>query len=337
MKGVVCDNDCTLLCSMKHISILVLQHAILSSIDAPRQLFTKVNEFLIQQGKLPLFDVRLVGITKETMINDDTCIIRSDELLDNVTRTDLIIVPMICGNFNEAVAANKKFAPWVVNQYKNKTEIASLCVGAFFLASTGLLNDKTCSIHWGAANDFKKMFPQVKVTDDKIITYENGIYTSGGSFSYLNLILCLIEKYAGREMAIFVSKMFEIEIERKSQGPFIIFQGQKDHADEPIKKVQEYMENNYQEKITVTQLTTMFALSRRNFERRFKKATANTVMEYLQRVKIEAVKKGLETGRKTITDLMFDVGYSDIKTFRVTFKRLTGLSPLEYRKKYAIE
>lgn len=319
---------------MKHISILVLQCADLSSIDLPRQLFTTVNEFLARDGKRPLFDLQLVGIGKETMINNGTCILQSDELLDNVTKTDLVIIPMLCGNFSEAVEANKKFVPWVVDQYKKNAEIASLCAGVFFLASTGLLNGKMCSMHWGAVNDFRKMYPQVKVTDDKIVTYENGIYSSGGSFSYLNLVLLLIEKYAGREMAIFVSKMFEIEIERKSQAPFIIFRGQKGHTDELIKNVQEYMETHYHERTTVTQLITMFNLSRRNFERRFKKATGNSAIEYLQRVRIEAVKKGLETGRKSVDELMCEVGYSDKKAFRTAFMRITGLSPLEYGKKY---
>ena len=321
---------------MKHVSILVVKDAILSSLDAPKQLFTKVNEFLVHMGRDPGFHVQLVGITKKTMINDNTYIVQCDELMTNIKYTDLIIIPMLCGDFHHAVEANKAFVPWIISQHaNNNAEIASLCSGSFVLASTGLLDGKKCAIHWGAAEDFKKMFPLVKAISDKVINYERGIYTSGGYYSYLNLLLCLIEKYTGREMSVFVSKMFEIQIERKSQAPFTIFAGQKNHDDEPIKLVQEFIENNFQDKISIDQLTAMACLSRRNFERRFKKATSNTVIEYTQRVKIEAVKKGLETGRKTIVDLMYDVGYSDMKTFRSTFRKITGLSPLEYRKRYS--
>jgi transcriptional regulator GlxA family with amidase domain len=131
-----------------------------------------------------------------------------------------------------------------------------------------------------------------------------------------------------------MSKYFEIEIDRYDQSSFIIFKGQKDHEDEPIKQAQEFIEKNYHERITVEQLTTMVALSRRNFERRFKKATSNTVVEYMQRVKIEAAKKGLENGRKNVNELMYEVGYNDTKAFRTVFKRTTGLSPIEYRNKY---
>ena len=135
-------------------------------------------------------------------------------------------------------------------------------------------------------------------------------------------------------MAILCAKVFAIEMERDSQSPFMIFQGQKEHEDEPVKKAQEFIEANFQEKITVDQLASLFALGRRNLERRFKKATSNTVNEYIQRVKIEAAKKGFETSRKNINEIMYDVGYSDIKAFRTTFRKVTGLSPLEYKNKY---
>lgn len=322
---------------MKHVSILVLKEAIISSIDAPRQIFTKVNEFLVAKGKSPAFHVELVSNTNKTSINNDTYAIRCDHTLDEVLKTDLIIIPMLCNGFPNAIEKNSEFAPWIIDQYKNNAEIACLCSGSFFLASTGLLDNNDCAVHWGAANEFRTMFPGINVIDEKLITHERGIYTCGGNYSYLNLILYLIEKYADREMAVFVAKMFEIEIDRKSQAPFTIFMGQKNHEDEPVKRAQEYIENNYNDKITIDQLTGMLALSRRNFERRFKKATSNTIVEYMQRVKIEAVKKGLETGRKTINDLMYDVGYSDIKAFRTIFKKITGLSPVEYRSKYAID
>jgi transcriptional regulator GlxA family with amidase domain len=147
-------------------------------------------------------------------------------------------------------------------------------------------------------------------------------------------LIYIIEKYAGRDVAILVAKAFMIDIDKISQSPFIIFKGQKQHDDEPIKKAQEFIEHNFDEKISVEQLASMFALGRRNMERRFKKATSNTVMEYIQRVKIEAAKKNFESGRKNVNEVMYDVGYSDAKAFRNTFKKITGLSPVDYRNKY---
>ena len=128
--------------------------------------------------------------------------------------------------------------------------------------------------------------------------------------------------------------MFQVDLDRHTQSPFIIFEGQKDHQDEPVKRAQTYIEENYQNRISVDQLTSLLALSRRNFERRFKKATTNTAVEYIQRVKIEAAKKFFEVTNKNISEVMYDVGYSDVKSFRSVFRRITGLSPIEYRNKY---
>jgi transcriptional regulator GlxA family with amidase domain len=319
--------------NMIHISIFVARGAILGNIEGPRQVFTEVNNLFESMGKPPLFNVKLLGLSKESKLNDGLYSI-STELLNDIEKTDLIIIPAMYGNLEEAIEQNKEFIPWVIKQYEQGAEVASLCLGAFLLASSGLLNGRNCATHWIAANQFRKMFPDVNLVEDKIITDEKGIYSSGGAYSSLNLILYLVEKYAGREAAIFCSKAFQIDIQRNSQSTFMIFTGQKEHEDGQIKKAQEFIESNFQDKISVDQLATMFALSRRNLERRFKKATANTIAEYIQRVKIEAAKKSFETTGKNISEIMYEVGYNDTKAFRTVFRKITGLSPVVYRNRY---
>ena len=319
---------------MKHISILVPEGAILGSLEGSRQLLTQVNEFFKAKGAQPVFDVHLVGLSRETRLCGGLFTANPDLLIDQVPKTDLIIIPALDGDIVKAIEKNKAFIPWIVKQYNSGSEVASLCLGAFLLASTGLLNGKKCATHWLAENNFKKMFPEVNLVTEKVMTDEQGIYSSGGAFSYMNLILYLIEKFAGRDMAVLAAKVFAIEIEREDQLSFIIFQGQKDHDDEQIKKAQEFIESNFQEKITVDQIASKFAIGRRNLERRFKKATSNTVVEYIQRVKMEAAKMNLESSRENVNEVMYKVGYTDTKAFRNTFKRITGLSPVQYRSKY---
>src|SRR5688572_2049906 len=319
---------------MKHVSILVPQGAMMGNIEGPRQLFQCVNQYYAMEGKEPMVTAQLVGPSAETTLKDGMYTVRPDKLIGEVQKTDLIIIPALDGNLKEALKANQEYIPWIVSQYKRGAEVASLCIGAFLLADTGLLNGRRVATHWMFANEFRTMFPEVELVVEKIITDEHGIYSSGGAFSYLNLMLHLIEKYAGRNVAVFCAKLFQIDIDRATQSPFVIFQGQKDHEDEPVKKAQEFIEKNVSEKITVDQLATLFAVGRRNLERRFKKATSNTIAEYIQRVKMEAAKKHLETSRKNINEVMYDVGYSDTKAFRTIFRKVTGLSPMEYRNKY---
>lgn len=319
---------------MKHISILVLRESIIGNISGPHLLFTEVNQLMTRLGKRPLFKVNLVGFDKEMSLENGLYHVRPELVIDDIDKTDLIVIPAFSGDPEKVVAMNEKYLPWIVNQYKAGSEVASLCMGAFLLAATGLLKGKKCATHWAAEHLFRKMHPGIELLPEKIITDEHGIYTSGAAFSWLNLILYLIEKYAGRETAVYCSKIFAIEIERNSQSPFIIFRGQKEHEDDSIKKAQEFIETNYQEKITVDQLTSMLALGRRNLERRFKKATSNTVVEYLRRVRMEAAKMSLESSRENVNEVMYNVGYTDPKAFRTTFKKITGLSPLQYRGKY---
>ncbi|HTF80836.1 MAG TPA: helix-turn-helix domain-containing protein [Cytophagales bacterium] len=319
---------------MKHISILVPQGAILGSVEGPRQVFEEVNQFLVRMGKSPLFDVHLTGLTKEIAVHKGKYTVYADVLVKDVSKTDLIIIPALDGDMELNIKNNEGFIPWIKSQYEDKAEVASLCVGAFLLAATGLINGRKCATHWMAAHDFRRMYPEVNLVEDKVITDEYGIYSSGGAFSYLNLILYLIEKFAGRDVAVFCSKAFQIDIQRESQSPFMIFKGQKDHEDAPIRKAQEFIESNFQNKITVEELASMSFLGRRNFERRFKKATSNTVAEYIQRVKVEAAKMSLESSRENVNEVMYSVGYTDHKAFRSTFKKITGLSPVEYRNRY---
>lgn len=319
---------------MKHISILVPEGAILGAIEGPHKLFTEVNNILVSMERDPLFDVELVGLSTETCLNDGLYAVHPHKTVHDTIDTDLVIIPAPNGDIGKALEANKDFVPWIIRQYKAGAEVASLCLGAFLLAETGLLDGKKCATHWMAANTFRDMYPQIDLVAEKIITDEQGVYSSGGAYSYLNLILYLIEKYAGRDVAICCAKVFAIEIDRSSQSPFTMFKGQKEHADDSIRKAQEYIEHNFQEKITVEEIASMLALGRRNLERRFKKATANSIMEYIQRVKIEAAKLSLESSRENVNEVMYKVGYADRKAFRTTFKKITGLSPVQYRNKY---
>lgn len=321
---------------MKHVSILLPQGAILGSIEGPRQLLAQVNHFFQSKGEKPMFNIQLVGLKSEIPLSGGAFTAHANVLINGVEKTDLIIIPAVDGDPAEGIERNKDFIPWIQKQHAQGAEVASLCIGAFILAATGLGDGKKMATHWLAENQFRKMFPQITLIAEKIVTDDGGIYSSGGAYSYLNLILYLIEKYVNRETAVLCAKVFALEIDRENQSAFMMFTGTKEHGDEPIREAQMFIENNYQDKITVDQLASMFALGRRNLERRFKKATANTVVEYIQRVKIEAAKMSLESSRENVNEVMYKVGYNDIKAFRTTFKKITGLSPVEYRNKYNV-
>ncbi len=320
---------------MKHLTIIVPDgENNLSSIVGAYKIFTRANAYWKEGGRSELFKIQLAGISKEVEFYEGIFAVRPHTHIGAITKTDLIIVPSLNHNYEKAVKGNKALIDWIAKQYKEGGEIATICTGAFLLASSGLLDGRSCSTHWAAAESFRNMFPAVHLQTDKLITDEKGIYTNGGAYSFLNLMIYLVEKYYDRQTAIFCSKVFQIEIDRNSQAPFTIFTGQKQHSDEMVKEAQALIENNLHEKISVEQLSSQLAVGRRNFDRRFIKATGNTPVEYLQRVKVESAKKELENSRKTINEVMYEVGYSDVKAFREVFRKITGMSPAEYKGRY---
>ncbi|MBT1708894.1 helix-turn-helix domain-containing protein [Fulvivirgaceae bacterium PWU5] len=320
---------------MKHATILIPNgQSNLSSIVGAYKFLIKANQYHEQRGEEKIFTVQLVGVQSRLDLYDGLFSITPHAHIDSVKKTDLIIIPAGHYDFERLVRDNQEIIAWLQHQYKRGAEVASICTGAFILAATGLLDGKGCSTHWNAARAFRQMFPEVTLLPDKLVTDENGLYTNGGAFSYLNLMLYLVEKYYDRATAVFCAKIFQVDINRTSQSPFVIFEAQKDHEDDLIKKAQLFIEEHLRERISMEDVAERYTLSRRNFDRRFIKATGNTPLEYQQRLKIELAKKMLETSRRTVKEVMYESGYADAKAFRETFRKITGLLPLDYRSRY---
>jgi transcriptional regulator GlxA family with amidase domain len=322
---------------MKHITILAPNGRgnNLSSIAGAYKILTRANEHWAANGGRPKYTIEIAGTTSQVDYFDGLFCVKPHKHVSAVPQTNLIIIPSLNHNYKEAIADNRELIDWIAWQYKQGAEVATICTGAFLLAASGLLAGKSCSTHWSAADEFRTMFADVDLRLDQFITDEHGIYTNGGAYSFLNLILYLVEKYYDRKTALYCAKVFQIDISRNTQSDFIIFAGQKTHGDEIVKQAQTFIEQTLDEKISVEQLSSRFAVGRRNFDRRFVKATGNTPLEYAQRVKVEAAKSALENTRKTVNEVMYDVGYADVKAFREVFRKITGLSPMEYRRKYS--
>ncbi len=323
---------------MKHISVIVpAGNSIVDTIIAPFNMFRMADAYhrKLRGSDKASYKIDLVGLTREPVLYQGLFSITPTTTIDDVSKTDLIIISPISGDLEKEVSNNQQYVHWIRKQrIEHDSEIASLCKGAFLLAETGLVNGKSCATHWTAHEFFQRKYPEVNLVPEKIICEDNGIFSSGGAYSILNFTLYLIERYFGRETAIYCSKISEIEFDRVSQSEFIIFSGQKDHADDAIKNAQQHIEVNYSQRLNVEEIAQKVHLNPRSFLRRFKKATSNTPLEYIQRVRVEAAKKNLESSTKTISEIMYEIGYNDEKAFRSTFRKYSGLSPKDYQRKY---
>jgi transcriptional regulator GlxA family with amidase domain len=317
------------------ISVFVPEYGVIEAITPPFRSFNTANEFLSTFGKTPIFEVEYVGLQEYVPANNGEYTVKTNRLLKDVVSTDLLFIPPTFGDTLKGIEANAAAIPYFKKLHENGSGLASLCVGAFLLAETGLLDGKKCSTHWAHISEFKERYPNIEVEDGSIITEHDHIYSSGGASSLWNLVLYLIEKFADREIAVMISKYFALDIGRDSQSQFAIFRGQRNHGDTAIQQIQDYIEKHYDDKLTIETLAGLINTGRRTFERRFKAATNNTPIEYIQRVRIEAAKLAFEASRKNVSEIMFNVGYTDTKAFREIFKKITGLTPIEYRNKFA--
>lgn len=320
---------------MKRIALLVYEDAYPSMIGSVLDLLTGTNQRLGERGLPPAFVLELIGDRTKNVQLDERTQMLCQTTLDKAGIPDLLLVPGFKGDVATAFRKYAHIIPFIADMHQSGAEIASMCAGSYFLAEAGLLNGKLATSHWGLTADMQMRYPSVLVKSDKVITDHDGVYTSGGAFSAIKLILYLIEKFAGRETVIEVSKIYSVDLDYSSQTHFSVFHGQKAHQDQAILESQTYMELHYPESISIDQVAALTHMGRRNFIRRFKAATHNTPLEYLQRVRVEAAKKALERDEETLQQIMNKAGYEDVKTFRMVFKRMTGLSPREYKKKYA--
>ncbi|HVW95322.1 MAG TPA: helix-turn-helix domain-containing protein [Mucilaginibacter sp.] len=322
---------------MKEIAILIHEDAVFSTVSGAMDMLIHTNRLFHETGKPMPFKITLAGEGR------DNTFLRNPEpyvgysAIAEMERPGLIIVPAFYGDRSVTPRKHQILIDWLNEMNKNGAEVASLCSGSYFLAEAGLLSGRSCTSHWFDKDDIVSRYPDVNFLSDMVITDDRGIYTSGGAFSSLNLVLYLIDKFCGREVGVWASKMFSLDMDRTNQSHFAVFKGQYQHNDEDILKAQKYIEQNHHQQLNIDEIAEHSNMSKRNFIRRFKKATQNTPFEYLQRVKIEAAKKALESGAQNINMLMYDAGYNDIKTFREVFKKITGLTPQDYRRKYSRE
>lgn len=309
----------------------------LLSVAAIVDVFETVNRYLVADGKAPLFEINFVGLEEAPNLDGSF----SDYQYYPVRKvdfiSDLVFVPAFSSrNMPQLISENSAFVPFLQTQNESKSVLVSLCTGSFLLAASGLLNGKPATTHIEAAGQFSEAFPEVNIQPHAIITESENVYTSGGATSSFHLKLHLIQKICGRTMAIRIAKNFAIDLDRNNQLYFEQFKPGLVEDDELVRSVQEFINHRYSQIKSIEEALEEVPSSRRNIIRRFKQSTGITPIRYLQKTRIEAAKKLLETTNKDILDVMISSGYNDMKNFRNLFKSFTGLTPSSYREKYGM-
>lgn len=302
------------------------------NIEGTRQILSWVNSFSTSKGKNPVFDIQLVYCSHGNDFGNYPDAVP----LTGAQRPELVIIPAVHGPWEEVRGQNNNLIAWLKTTYDGGSRLVSYCIAAFLVAQTGILDGKRCSTHWEAANQFRSQFPRVNLQDDKMIVEDQRIFSCGGAYGFTNLLMYLIERFVNYETAVMAAKTFMIDLSRNNQSFYSVFNGLKSHGDPAILRVQEYLETNYHQKINLSEIARLVHLSERTLQRRFKKHTYYTPLQYLQHIRIEKTKRLLTDKDKTVDQIMWDVGYEDANHFRSLFRSITGINPVAYRKGFLL-
>jgi transcriptional regulator GlxA family with amidase domain len=324
---------------MIHVTVLILDGTFSSTAVGPMEVFRHAGmlwNLLTGTHPAPRFRVTTASADGGAVRCDGPIRLQPDAALRDIRKTDLIFVPTTGISLDDAVERNADIVPWLRRWHKHGAEIASVCSGVELVAAAGLLDGKRATTHWALAERLRQRYPKVKWMPELMVTEDHGFYCGGGVHAALDLSLYLVEKFCGHEVAMQSAKAMLIETPRAWQAGFAIVPLKTEHKDDAIFTAQEWLHENFQRSFPLEATARRVGMSVRNFVRRFKQATGDSPLIYLQKLRIAAAKRLLEGKHRTIQEISDAVGYEDVAFFRNLFQRHTGVSPSAYREKFGV-
>jgi transcriptional regulator GlxA family with amidase domain len=323
---------------MAKITFLATEGCLFSGISGLIDAFSIANLWQCSMNKnahQPLFETEIVTVDGNPFTASGNIYIHAHRSIDHVAETDMIVIPPFLPHMEPLPKHTDHLLAWLVSRYKRGALVGALCTGTFMLAETGLLDHKIATTNWHFARLFRQRYPRVRLKPERMLTEESGLICSGAATAALNLTLLVVERFGSQALASVCAKALLVDPNRESQAPYVISEPRRNHGDEKIFKAQAWIRSNFNKPIAIDTIAAHVGISPRHFKRRFKMAAGVPPLGYLQQIRIDAAKKRLETTRDTIAEITWHIGYEDSSSFRRLFKKSTGLSPREYRDKFA--
>jgi transcriptional regulator GlxA family with amidase domain len=324
---------------MKDVTVLILDETFSSTAVGPMEVFSHAGtlwNLLTGAPQSPRFRVTTASANGRSVRCDGPIRIQPDAALADIRKTDLIFIPTTGLSVDDVVERNAPVVPWLKRWHKRGAAIASVCSGVGLVAASGLLDGKRATTHWALAERFRGKYPKVKWMPELMVTEDHGFYCGGGVHAALDLSLYLVEKFCGHDVAVQSAKALLIETPRAWQAGFAIVPLKTEHNDEAISGAQEWLHENFHQSFSLDAPARRVGMSLRNFVRRFKQATGDSPLHYLQKLRVAAAKRLLESDHRTMQEISDAVGYQDVAFFRSVFQRHTGVSPSVYREKFGL-
>ena len=317
---------------IKHATLVFCNQTLGTSLGLSTDLYALLHFFAKQTGNGFSYDN--VSVVGNTITTSGKLRVSFEKTIQDVEETDLVMLPAFWGDPSQILKENEDLIPWLIQQHKRGALLIAHSTSAFFLAKTGLLDNRSATTHWHYFDQFEKMFPSVQLCRQRFITASDRLYCSSGLSSAMDLGVYLVEQLWGADIANQLNQNFLIDLKRNYKPEFINVEGHKFHDDELILSIQAWLELNYTKNTDLEKIAHRFNTSVSSLKRRFKIATGETPNKYIQNLRIERAKELLKFSDLSISHVAYEVGYEDVSYFGSLFKRLVGNTPNLYRKSF---
>jgi len=326
-----------------HVSLVAIPDAVVSTLSGIYDVlgaFDMLRRVDPSIPDRPPFHVEVVAEVRGSVMLASGVPVEAKRAVADVTATDIIIVPSVLlspegwrtGRYPQIVA-------WAHRMHAQGASLCSACSGVFLLAETGLFDGQESTVHWAYADAFARSFPRVPLRPDRALVVSGGredLVTSGASMTWHDLVLYLIARHVGATAAQTVARYFALQWHHDGLAPYMVFKAKDDHGDAAIADAQAWLSKNFSVASPVEEIVRRSGLAERTFKRRFTAATGFAPIEYVQRLRVEDAKRRLERTDISADEISWKVGYEDAAFFRRLFKRLTGLTPGAYRRRFQV-
>ena len=323
---------------MRHVTVLGFDYAFASAITGVSDLLSTAGvtwNYIHGNALASEFNVEIATLDGSPVRCANNIEVKAHKSINNIENTDLLLIPTIAGDIEQTLKRNKALLPWITKQAEQGADIASNCTGAFLLAETGLLDNKLATTHWGFVDEFRQRYPNVDLQPEQLITADGSFFCAGGGMAWLDMALFLIERYCGYDIAMASAKSNVFDISKTSRAAYSSIPAKRYHQDIAILRLQDWLDKHFHQHISVPQLAEQTAMTERTLNRRFKQATGDSLIHYLQCIRVDAAKKLLRGEPITIEAITQQVGYQDVSSFIRLFKKHTGLSPSAHRARFS--
>jgi len=319
------------------VTILLLNGCYASTALAPIEVFHSAGRLwntLTGRESEPRFQVTIASLDGLPVETPYSVGLLPEVSIEQVKNADIIVVPASGLDLDVQIEKHRPLFAWLCRRYERGAYIASICSGAAYLAEAGLLYGREATTHWGTAEAYMERYPGIKWRPDVFVTEDRRVLCSGGVYAAIDLSLYLVDKFCGHDVAVQTAKALLVDMPRTHQTGYAVLPLSRSHTDGNIKQAESFMKKHFARDLSIENLAENVNMSPRNFIRRFKQATGQLPGKYLQALRISIAREMLEDGATSIQTVSSNVGYEDVAFFRSLFKRLTGMTPAEYRVKF---